>query len=398
MAGGLPRLLAWYAGTRAALLGLLYLEHVVLMDPRNWLVELDARGVASALPEYPWPAVLLLDLPLRLGVPTILHYFAAIVLVLLALDAAVTWLLWRGAARRLAPGIWLWLLVIPALGPLVLARFDLLPAALAAAALLGLQSAPARAGALAALGAGLKLWPAALLPALLVAGERAARLRVAAGFVACGTALVLVTAVAAGWARVFSPLASLATRGLHLEAVTALPLLWARYLEGGSRWTVAFSQACHCHELVGPGTALAAAAGVIVLLAGAALVVLLYVRCSASPAAPSSATGALLAALTLLVWILGARVFSPQYLVWLAAPLAVAGVLPGSALRSLDVALLVAAALLTHLVYPLGYEALVVQGHFLQDKALIALTLRDALLIVAAARLVRLVRVISPAQ
>ncbi len=399
MPAGLPRLLAWYVTTRAALLGLLYLEHVVLMDPRNWLVELDARGVASALPEYPWPAVLLLDLPLRLGVPTILHYFAVVVGLLLALDAIMVRMLWRAAERRLAPGVWLWLLAVPALGPLVLARFDLAPAALAAAALLSVRSAPARAGTLVALGAGLKVWPAAMLPALLVPGERASRLRVLAGFVACGLALLVVTAVAAGWARVVSPLSALATRGLHLEAFAALPLLWARYLEGGSRWSVGFSDACHCHELLGPGTALAAGAGVILMLAGATLIVLLYVGAFARPpVSRRAAAGALLAALTMLVWILGARVFSPQYLLWLAAPLAVAGVLPEHTLQPLDIALFVAAALLTHLVYPLGYEALLVQGHFLQKEVLIALTVRDLLLVFVAIRVVRRLQVISAAQ
>lgn len=390
MRAGLPRLLAWYVGTRAALLALLYLEHVVLMDPRNWLVELDAHGVVAALPEYPWPAVVLLDLPLRLGVPTLLHYFATVIVFLLLLDGLMTWLLWRGAGRRLAPGLWLWVLFVPALGPLVLARFDLVPALLGAAALLAARDAPGRAGTLAALGAAFKVWPAVLLPALLLPGERAARLRALAGFMACGVAVLVVTAVAAGWARAVSPFAMLATRGLHLEAFAALPLLWARFLEGGSRWTVTFSEACHCHELAGPGTGWAAAAGVLILLAGAGLTVFLYARAFARPAAErGAAQAALLAAFSLLVWIVGARVFSPQFLLWLAAPLAVAGVLPGAALRAFDVALLAAAALLAQLVYPLGYEALLVQGHFLQGKVLIALTLRDALLVATAVRLAR---------
>lgn len=396
MPAGLARLLAWYVGTRAALLALLYLEHVVLMDPRNWLVELAAHGVAAAMPEYPWPAVVLLDLPLRLGVPTLLHYFAAVVLFLLLVDAAITWLLWRGAGRRLARGVWLWVLVLPALGPLVLARFDLVPALFAAASLLAVRTAPGRAGALAALGAAFKIWPAVLLPALLLCGERAARLRAVAGFTSCGLALLIVTAVAAGWPRAVSPFAMLATRGLHLEAFAALPLLWARHIEGGSRWMVRFSEACHCHELVGPGTGWAAAAGVLVLLAGAALTVFLYARAFARPAAErGGAQGALLAAFSLFVWIVGSRVFSPQFLLWLAAPLAVAGVLPGAAVRSLDVALFAAAALLTQLVYPLGYEALIVQGHFLQDKALAVLTLRDALLVIAGLRVARHLQVVD---
>jgi hypothetical protein len=389
MRPGALRVLAWYVTTRAALLGLLAgIEHVVLMDPRNWLIDLDAKGAALAMPEYPWPAVLLLDMPLKLGVPTILHYFAVVVVFFLTLDAAFTWMLWRAAGRRPAAGVWLWVLVPPALGPLVFARFDLLPAFLAAAALLAVRRAPASGGVLASLGAALKLWPAVMLPALLLPGERAARVRVLAGFFASALVLALVTATAAGWARLWSPFAMQGGRGLHLEAFSALPLLWARYLDDGSGWTVSFAAACHCHEISGPGTGLAVAAGSVMAFAGAAFIALLYVRAFAMPVSTRTpAAAGLLAALSLLAWVVAGKVFSPQYLLWVAAPLAVAGVLSGAALGAADIALMVAAAALTHFVYPLAYEALVVPGHVFQGKVLTALALRDALVLAVAARL-----------
>lgn len=389
MPAGALRAFAWYVATRVAMLALLGgLEHVVLMDPRNWLVDLDARGSALALPEYPWPAVQLLDLPLKLGVPTILHYFAAVVVFLLALDAAFAWMLWRAGGRRLTAGMWLWLLVPPALGPLALARFDLVPALLAAAALLSVRSAPAGAGLLAGLGAAFKLWPAVALPALLVPGGRQARLRVLAAFCGSVAFLALVTSAAAGWARLWSPFAVQGERGLQIEAFSALPLLWARYLDGGSRWSVAFAANCHCHELSGPGTGIALAAGAAAALALAAFVALLYARAFALPAAARSGLpAALIVALSLLAWIIGAKVLSPQYLLWLTAPLAAAGVAPGTTLRATDIALAVAAGLLTHFIYPLTYEALVVPRHFFQGEALVALTLRDVLLVALGARL-----------
>ncbi|HEX7052595.1 MAG TPA: glycosyltransferase 87 family protein [Burkholderiales bacterium] len=388
MRPGALRLLAWYAATRALmLLALLGVEHVVLMDPRNWLVELDGRGVRFAMPEYPWPAVLLLDLPLRLGVPTILHYFAVVVVFLLAVDAALAVLLWRAAGRRPSAGLWLWLLAVPALGPLVFARFDLLPAVLAVAALLAVPTRPSAAGALAALGTSLKLWPALVLPALFVARERAARPALVAGFAFCLAAAAIVTAVAAGWPRLGSPFAALGMRGLHLEAFAALPLAWARYLDGGARWLVRFSEACHCHEIVGPGVALAVAAGRAALLAATAFVAALYWRALRAGGAREPGAAAVLVAASLLAWMVGAKVLSPQYLLWLAAPLAAAGALSAAALSRLEVALLVAAAALTHLVYPLGYEALVVQSHPLQGPLLVVLTLRDALLLALGARL-----------
>src|SRR5689334_4038208 len=70
-------------------------EAVVLREPTKWLVDLERLGTGKALPEYPWLAVQLVNLPLQLGVPTILHYYAAVVAFFLAVDAGVARLLWR---------------------------------------------------------------------------------------------------------------------------------------------------------------------------------------------------------------------------------------------------------------------------------------------------------------
>ena len=363
---------------------------MLLADPTNWLIELDARGPASAFPEYPWPAVALLDLPVRLEVPTVLHYYAIIVCFMLAVDALFAWLLWRSAGARMSRGLWLWLAVFPALGPLMVTRYDIVPAALAGSALLALAAArPATAGALASLGAGLKLWPAAGFAALLVPGARKSRARVLVGTFCVLVALALATVAAAGWGRLWSPFALQSQRGLQLEAIVALPLLWARYLDADGRWTVRQDDVlCKCHELYGPGVDVALQLTLPALLIAAAFVALLHLRAfAAPPAARTCAVAALLTALSLLAWLVTARVFSPQYMIWLAAPLAVLGTLPGAPLARLDLALVAAAALLTHLIYPLGYEAVLVERHPLQAIFLVIATLRDALLVALGVRL-----------
>lgn len=364
-------------------------EAVLLLEPRRWLIELDAFGPQNALVEYPWPAAALADLPLRLGIPTAMHYYASVALFMLAVDALFAWLLWRAAGRRASRGLWLWLLVFPALGPVAVTRFDMVPAVLAGAALLALASArPATAGVLASLGAGYKLWPAVGFAALLVPGTGAARARVLAGIGASLAGLALATVMAAGWTRLWSPLALQVERGLQLEAFGALPLLWARYLDGGARWAVRYQDICNCQELFGPGVALALALALPAMLIAAALVVALHVRAFAAPAvARSAALAALITVLSLLAWLLTARVFSPQYMLWLAAPLAVLGVLPGATLERLDIALFIGATALTHLVYPLGYEAVLVERHPLQLGFLLVITLRDALIVALGARL-----------
>lgn len=369
---------------------LLGIEYDVFADPTKWLIDLDAGGPGAGLLEYPWPAAALLDLPLRIGVPTILHYFAVVVACLLAVDAAMTWTFWRASGTRLSHGVWLWLLTVPALGPLVLARYDLLPAALAALALLAMANGRAAgAGLLAAVGSALKIWPVIVLPALLLPAQRAARARLIAAFLACGFAFALMTLLAAGWIRLASPFAVQGERGLQIEAFAALPFLWLRYFEGGGVWKVGFAP-CHCTEIFGPGVHVALQAGKLLMAAGGALVAFLYVRAFQAPTqARTPSRAALLAAFSLLAWFAGAGAFSPQYLLWLAALLALLGVLPGAAVRRADVALLVAAAGLTHFVYPLTYEALVVERHFLQPVSLAALSVRDALLLMLAWRMGR---------
>jgi hypothetical protein len=363
---------------------------VLLFELRKWLIELDAQGSAIAFPEYPWPAVALLELPLRLDVPTAVHYYVSIILFVLAIDALFAWLLWRSAGGRMSRGLALWLALFPALGPLMVTRYDILPAVLAGSALLALAAArPATAGVLASLGAGFKIWPALGFAALLVPGEAKSRARLLAGIGITLLALVLASWAAAGWGRLWSPFSLQGKRGLQLEAFAALPFLWARYLNPDGGWTVRREDVlCKCHELYGPGVDVALQLTFPALLVAAALAAVLYVRAFRAPAAArTSAVVALLTAVSLIAWLVTARVFSPQYMIWLAAPLAVLGTLPGTPLARRDVALFVAAAILTHLIYPLGYEAAIIDRHPLQALFLVIATLRDALIVWLGARL-----------
>jgi len=390
---------AWYALTRVMTLLMMLLEPAVLADPMKWLIELDRVGPAVAFPEYPWPSVALMHLPMRLGIPTILHYYAAVVLFMLGVDALVAWLLWRAAGSRMSAGLRLWLLFVPALGPIVFARFDLVPAALTAAALLALATPrAATAGALTALGASFKLWPAASLPALLVPLDRARRWKTVAALTGVAAGLAAATAAAAGWSRLWSPLAAQAERGLQLEAFPALPLLWARFFDATGAWSVRYA-ACKCHEIFGPGVHSALQVGTYSLVIGGLVLIALHVRAfGASAERRTPAVSALLTALVVMVWLFGGRVFSPQYVIWLAAPVAVLGVLPGQPRPALEVGLFVIASLLTHVVFPFGYGPLINPPDGFQATVLAAMTLRDLLLVVLAARLaLRLWRATAPA-
>jgi hypothetical protein len=390
--GPVARLLLGYAATRvAALLMLAFLEASLFVEPLTWLQRLDSLGPSAAFPEYPWPAVALLHLPMRLGIPTYYHYFAAVVLFMLLVDAAFTWLLWRAGGRSMNDGLRLWLLVFVALGPLLVTRFDLLPGVLMATALLALQrDHHAAAGVLAALGCGFKAWPVLGVPALLLPGAARSRTALLGSLLGTGVLLAAATAAAAGLQRLWSPLATQLGRGLQIEAVPGLPLLWLRYFDGGVRWTLPGNAECNCHEIAGPGVEAALQAGTVAALVCVAAIAWLHVRAAlAPPGARTAALAATLATVTVLLAILTSRVFSPQYLIWVAALLAALGTLPGGMLTRRDLILFVAACVCTQLVFPLGFFTMLDVDARLHVFVLLALTLRDALLIALALRLAR---------
>ncbi|HEX6692922.1 MAG TPA: hypothetical protein VF110_17415, partial [Burkholderiales bacterium] len=376
--------MAWAATRLLTAAALVLFEASLLEDPMRWLAHIDQRGVAQAFPEYPWPAVGLLSVPIAFGALNLYTYGGAVLLGVLVADAGFAWLLWRAAGRRASAGLWLWLLAVPAIGPLILARYDILPGVLAAAALLALQrGAPAAAGACTALGIGLKVWPALGLPALLVPGSAGSRARLIGGLLGAGAALAAATVAAAGVERLWSPLTVQLNRGLQIEAFAALPLHWLRYVDGGVRWSTVDVEACACIEVAGPGTGTALAAASAAALAGGAALAWLHLRALRAPdAARSVALAGLLVILVVLLSVATSRVFSPQYMIWLAALLAALGALPGGMLERGDAVLFLGACLLTHLLFPFGYPTLYGTprgfGHF---AMLVALTLRDALLV-----------------
>jgi hypothetical protein len=201
-------------------------------------------------------------------------------------------------------------------------------------------------------------------------------------FVLVGAALALMSLAAAGSERLWSPLTSLGTRGLQLEAYAALPFLWSRYLSADATWQVRYSPTCNCHEIWGPGVAVAVQLASVALAAGAIALVALHVRAFKAPAsARTVGTAALLAALGIGVWLLAARVFSPQYLIW---------VLPLVALvEGRFNPLWIAVCVLTTLIYPFAYRGFQLYGLSTPDSyPLVFLALigaRNALLVAATA-------------
>ena len=298
-------------------------------------------------------------------------------LLFLACDAAVMAMLSRQAGRTgQTRGRLLWALLPLLTGPLVLARFDVVPTAMAVGSVL-LAAQPGRSGALAAIGAWLKVWPA-----LVVAGLRRADLpRGLAGALAASAAIAATLLLTTEGPMSF--LAGQRDRGLQIESVAAWPFLMGRAL--GADVTVAYQYGAH--EVVSAGTSVVAGVSVLATAALLGLVAVQRLR-----GALESLPAADVALAAVLFSVATSRVFSGQYFIWLLALGAVCLGELTSRMRRI-VGLLIAAAAATHLVYPWLYTALL-EGN---PAALVVQTARVGLT-VAATVLAARVLISRPAQ
>lgn len=325
---------------------------------RAWM--LADLGVGNTLREYPTPLAGLLFLPWLLGGGQEGPYLFWFVTLVLAADLALCVLLWRS---RLPGRVWAivtWSAIGALLGPLIWLRVDLFPAMLVGAGALFVVTRPAVAGVLLALGAGLKLWPGVLAGVLVdrnVLRRGSWRTPVLA-FAGTGALIVTISVAAGGWERLLSPLAWQSERGLQIESVPATVLM---VLSAGDRntWAVQMSH-YQAFELFGPGVAEAVVVSDVLTVVGVLVGALVLVRSWLAPAADrfdrtETVVIGMLAAISLL--IVTNKTLSPQYVIWLAGPLAVLVALRGFRVRRVRrlVTLVGLVAALTHLVYPVWY-------------------------------------------
>ena len=311
--------------------------------------------------------------PIAASVPMIVagvlgdEAYLAVWLVLVAvLDAVALVLL----ARRSTAVAWWWLASTALLGPVALSRIDAVACALAVIGVLSLASRPAVAAVLLTVAAWTKVWPAALIAAVLVARRRIAATIAAAALTSA--AIVVLGLIAGAGTTLLSFIAAQATRGVQVEAPIALPWLWSAAL-GDPGVSVYYDTAILTFQVRGQGVAEAAAAMTPVLAVGALTVTVLALLARRRAAAPEELVA--VAGLGYVAAVIALnKVGSPQYLTWYVAPL-VLGLLVSPRRFRLPAAMALAAAGLTQLVYPWCYGGVVAAAPW----AVALLTLRNAL-------------------
>ncbi|MER8044191.1 glycosyltransferase 87 family protein [Streptomyces sp. NPDC094032] len=376
-----PRLAlaALWVLTRAGMLYLLHRDNLgiggvaseVHVLYRHWY-GLFAQGTFppdDATWQYPPGAGLVIMSP---GILPWLTYFQGFVLLTLLADATVAVALARADGARLTHGAWYWVLGLPLLLHIPLARYDVQTTALAVLALLALTARSPAAhrigGALAGLGALVKVWPA-----LTLIGTPRGRTTREAWTAAAVTAGVLLLTLTLLFSDALGFLRQQGNRGIQIESLGGTGLAVAR---AAGLWPGTVQFRYGAYEYVGPYVSTVGHVALLLTVAAFGWLVLWRMRArSWTGATPLDAAFA-----AVLLFTVTSRVISPQYMIWLLGLAAVCLTSRQTVMRPVALLLLPAAAL-SSLAYPVLY-ADVAAGTW---TGLTVMVLRNGLLLAAAA-------------
>lgn len=345
-------------------------------------------GMVGVTEEWVYPQLAMIPMILAHAFAWISGYIVGWAILVTLVDA-VAFAVLIGAARSTGrtTAAWFWLSYIALLGPVGLYRIDGFTVPLVLLGCLWLVGRPWIASILLSLATWMKVWPAAVLLAAVIAVRRRGAL---IGGAVAVSALTLVAIVAGGGAEhAFGFLAEQSDRGLQVEAVVSAPFLWGALLGLEGFW-VYWDPGIVTFQVTGTQIDPVIAAMTPVLVIAMTLVALL-----GGWAALRGARFVVLFPSLSLALVTGLIVFnkvgSPQYLCWLIPSLAL-GLVIDRRRWVLPATVALAAALLTQLVYPLLYNGILAPA--LVPVAI--LTLRNAILVALfvwmLVRLARLVR------
>ncbi|WP_229911455.1 glycosyltransferase 87 family protein [Streptomyces aurantiogriseus] len=299
-----------------------------------------------------------------------LTYFQAFVALTLAADAVTALALARAGARpgRSLRGAALWVGGLPLLLHVPLARYDVQVTALAVLSLLALPRSTRACGALAALGALVKVWPVLVLLGIhrrqkgregakrrtdrrkepgAWTGFKGPRTGAAAWASAAVTATVLLALVTALFDHPFAFLRHQGGRGVQIESLGGTVLLLATH----AGWPGEVRYQYGAMEFTGPHVALVADASLALTAVAFGLLLLWRLRCRHwTPTTPHDA-----ALSAVLLFTVTSRVISPQYMIWLLGLAAVCLTSRHTTQRPVA-ALVTAATAVSAAVYPALYH------------------------------------------
>lgn len=344
----------------------------------GWAEQAYASGVIVGV-DLPWVYPLLAQVPILASVAFGLEHIGAtwLVMVMLVNLLALGFLTRWGRSRSGVFAGWWWALFVLLLGPVALARIDAITVALAIMGVRLLRTHPQTAGIVLACATWVKVWPAALLLATLIAVRDRGKIGVAAAATSA-TVVAFALLAGAGW-NVFSFIAQQTSRGIQIEAPIAGIWLW-QIVAGAPNTFIFYDNAIVTFQVAGVGVDAAAAVLTPALVVVVGVVAVLGVRAVRAGVAASSILPMLSLALVSTLIVVN-KVGSPQFISWLAVPIVLGlmtrGVRQAPSFRIPAVLSLIIAAL-TQIIYPYLYDLLLVA----HPAMIILLSVRNVLLIV----------------
>jgi hypothetical protein len=346
----------------------------------------DGREIVGITAPFVYPQLALVPMILARALAWIDGYTVGWAILVIALNAiAFAVLVGRARSRARVSAAWFWLAYALVLGPIGMYRIDAVTVPLAVLALLWLAGRPAVAAALLTVAMWMKVWPAALIAAAVVAVRR--RLTVLASAVLV-TALVLGgIVVLGGAAHAFGFIGEQTGRGLQIEAPVSTFYMW-QAVAGVPGSFPFYDNDILTFQVTGPN--------VDVVIAAMTPLLVLAVAALAGLGAYKVWRGASyvrllppLALALVLAFIVFNKVGSPQFQAWLLPPLVLWIVLDRTR-ASTAAALSLVSAGLTQVVYPIVYGGVL----NLQPVPVALLTARNlltiVLLVVAVTAIVRI--------
>lgn len=297
---------------------------------------------------------------------------------IMVLDAAAFFALTgRKREAKNVVAAWWWIGFLVLLGPIALGRIDSVTIPLSIVGVLLIASRPVVAAAVLTVAAWVKVWPLAIVVAMIVAVKE--RWRVLACTTGVSAAIVAVALMFGSGANVVSFVLQQTGRGLQVEAPVSTLWLWQALFRVPGTF-VYYDQHILTWQITGNGSGVASTLMTPIMALAAIAVVLIGILALRRGAE----TGPLVATLSLaLVCVLIAfnKVGSPQFIGWLAVPV-IAGLTKrhgGDRFWFAVPAVMVAViAGLTQLIYPYLYGWLLA----LNPLMLFTLGVRNALVFV----------------
>lgn len=335
-----------------------------------------------------WVYPILAHLPILLvgAARGVVDYTLGWGLLVTAMDAAAfAVLVGRGRSRGRLTAAWFWLAAVLALGGVGMFRLDGVTVPLAILGCLWLVGRPWLASVLLAVATWIKVWPAALLAAAVIAVRR--RLALVGGAAIVSLLAVGIVLALGGGVHLFGFVGDQTSRGLQIEApISAVYMVMAAVGVPGA--AVEYDEDLITFQVTGPGVD-----GVIAAMTPGLVIGMLAIAGAGAVKVWRGAGFAglfpPLAAALVLGFIVLNKVGSPQYLTWIIAPL-VAGLVLRRREWLRPAALAVLILVLTQLIFPFFYDAILT----LVPAAVGLLVLRNVLLVALFAwTLVRLLRV-----